>query len=132
MLYANSINGVKGMRTVLPDARNLPENQTPTTDICSVGSGAAGVTLALELADAGMKVLLLEGGDDLYTEASRSLYAGAFTGPLDSWLDKCRLRMFGGTTNHWAGTCHTFDAIDFEARPHIAYSGRPISLINMC
>ena len=44
------------------DARNLPQGETVNCDVCIVGAGAAGITLACELRDKGMQVVLLESG----------------------------------------------------------------------
>ena len=40
---------------------------------------------------------------------------------------RSRLRFFGGSTNHWEGSCRTFDPIDFETRSWVPDSGWPIS-----
>ena len=40
---------------------------------------------------------------------------------------RSRLRMFGGTTNHWDGRCSPLDAIDFETRAWVPHSGWPIT-----
>jgi choline dehydrogenase-like flavoprotein len=36
-----------------------------------------------------------------------------------------RLRYFGGSTNHWGNYCRPLDAIDFESRDWVPYSGWP-------
>ena len=56
----------------------------------------------------------------------RRLYAGKSTGLPYFPLDAARLRMFGGTTNHWGATCRPFSPFDFEARDWIPHSGWPI------
>ena len=43
------------------DARNIPEDQNITTDICIVGTGPAGMTLVKELKDQPFKVLVSSG-----------------------------------------------------------------------
>ncbi len=37
------------------------------------------------------------------------------------------MHYFGGTTNHWAGFCSTFDEIDFKKRDWVPHSGWPIT-----
>ena len=96
-------------------------------DVCIVGSGPAGITVARTLAANGKKVALIEGGSQVYTEQSQQLYDGKSIG-INDWdaVKNCRLRFFGGTSNHWSGLCSYFDEADFEAR-YDGMSGWPIS-----
>ena len=96
-------------------------------DICIVGAGAAGITVAHELIGSGIDVILLEGGGKDYTEESQAIYQGTTTGRKYKNLDESRLRFFGGSTNHWAGSCRQLDEIDFERRDWVENSGWPIS-----
>ncbi|MFZ1988261.1 MAG: GMC family oxidoreductase, partial [Alphaproteobacteria bacterium] len=41
--------------------------------------------------------------------------------------ESCRLRYFGGSTNHWGGHCVPLQPIDFETRDWIPESGWPVS-----
>lgn len=96
--------------------------------VCVCGTGPAGMTVARELAARGVRVLLLEaGGFDLSAE-SQDVYDGESVGPLDYYgVSSCRLRMFGGTSNHWAGRCGVFERIDFEPRDIWGLPGWPIA-----
>lgn len=96
-------------------------------DICIVGAGAAGITLALELIPTGKKILLLEGGGLDSSEASQALYQMEVVSPRYQPTDTSRLRLFGGTTNHWEGSVRTLDPIDFQQRPWVHDSGWPFS-----
>lgn len=96
-------------------------------DVCIVGAGAAGITLARALRGSGLDVLVLEGGGLEEDARLQSLYEGTMVG-LDSWrLDRQRVRIFGGTTHHWSGWCTPLLPEDFEARAHIPESGWPIA-----
>ena len=95
-------------------------------DICVVGSGPAGMTLALTLAAAGFDVALMEGGGLDFTEESQDLYLGRVTGLDNEELDVSRLRFFGGSSNHWYGRTRPLEAIDFEPRAYHPLSGWPI------
>ncbi len=98
----------------------LPPELDAGYDVCVLGAGAAGVTLALTLADKGRRVLLLEGGGWDFEERSQELYAGdAELGYPYSALDTNRLRFLGGSTQHWGGRCAPLDAHDFEPRPDL-------------
>jgi choline dehydrogenase-like flavoprotein len=95
-------------------------------DVCIVGAGPAGITLARRLAAAGGTAALMEGGDRDVSSESQDLYAGRTFG-LDYFpLDVARLRFLGGSSNHWAGACRELDAHDLEPRPHHSWSGWPI------
>ena len=100
-------------------------------DVCVIGAGPAGITLARRLAAAGAQVALMEAGGLDYDEASQAIYAGENVG-LDYFpLDAARLRYFGGSSNHWGGWCRALDAQDFRARPHNPWSGWPIGRIDL-
>ena len=89
----------------LLDARALTEGQVVTAPICIAGAGAAGLTLARDLAAAGVDVILLEAGGFEREESSQDFYAGTNSGDHDIQLDTCRSRHLGGSTNCWAGWC---------------------------
>lgn len=83
-------------------------------DICIIGGGAAGITLAKKLGQNNIKVCLCEGGSDEYTDKSQEIYNGYNIGDHYYNLDISRLRFLGGSTNHWNGWCRSFDEIDFN------------------
>jgi choline dehydrogenase-like flavoprotein len=108
------------------DARSLPPDQRVETDVCIVGGGAAGISLARELAGRPFRVALLEAGGLDEGSATPSLFAGESVGVPYFPLDLARLRYLGGSTNHWGGWSRPLDEIDFENRPWIPHSGWPI------
>lgn len=108
------------------DARNIDNNSLIEGDICIVGSGAAGISMALEWLNTPYKVILLEGGGFEYEKQMQDLYKGKTTGQRYYPLDSARLHYFGGTTGHWSGFCSTFDPIDFKERDWVPHSGWPI------
>jgi len=67
------------------DARRVAKNRLIERDVCIIGGGAAGITLALELASSGAKVALIESGGIAPTAATQSLYG----------LDQERTKDFG-------------------------------------
>lgn len=99
-------------------------------EVCVIGAGAAGITLALELSRAGREVVLLESGGFDFEQDVQQLYAGnaggTFLEPEELYLSRSRVRRFGGTTSHWNGWCRPLDADDFEVRDWIPDSGWPI------
>ena len=108
------------------DTHELPDGHALEAQLCVVGAGAAGITLALELLEAGIDVLLLESGGLAFETRSQSLYEGEVADPrLHSPPDRYRQRRFGGTTAIWGGRCTPFDDIDFEPRDYVPHSGWP-------
>jgi choline dehydrogenase-like flavoprotein len=109
------------------DSNSIPRDTSLVADVCVVGSGAAGISLALALSDHGVSVLLLEAGYAHEDRRTQALYDGEVANELlHSPPDKYRLRRFGGSTLIWGGRCVPFDAIDFEAREFVQSSGWPI------
>lgn len=83
-------------------------------DVLVIGSGPAGMSLALELEQRGLSTLVLEAGGEYYDEASQAFFAGDIVGPQAFELDVNRLRYFGGCSNHWGGFSRTLEAWDFR------------------
>jgi choline dehydrogenase-like flavoprotein len=111
---------------MISDFDQLPTPVDLRADVCIVGAGAAGITVAREFKDSSAKVILLESGGSEFDAATQDLYAGENTGRPYNILD-CRLRYFGGSTNHWEGVCGPLEEIDFETRPWVPDSGWPLS-----
>lgn len=95
-------------------------------DVCVVGGGPAGITLALKLAESGARVALLEGGGLAYSDASQALYKVESRG-MDMYAATTRLRYLGGTSNHWTGRCRPFEPADFTTPLPTGLPGWPIS-----
>jgi choline dehydrogenase-like flavoprotein len=110
------------------DARALADGTVLRAQVCVIGAGAAGITLARELSSRGLDVLLLESGGFQRDEATSALYEGVVEGADYPSLTQSRVRFFGGSTNHWAGFCRPLDRVDLERRPGIALSGWPFDL----
>jgi choline dehydrogenase-like flavoprotein len=109
------------------DARAVPTGTKIDTDLAIVGGGPAGISLALALADSGVRVLLLESGGMQFDGPTQALYKGTETGVRYIPLEASRLRFLGGSSNHWGGWCRPLDAIDFEPRAWLPHSGWPIT-----
>ena len=106
-------------------------NETPPpgflADICIVGAGAAGITLAVEFVRKGKKVLLLEGGGATREDSSQALYDSEIIGLPHRGIHTGRIRVKGGTTVRWGGQILELDALDFTSRPGVPESGWPFS-----
>jgi glycine/D-amino acid oxidase-like deaminating enzyme len=99
-------------------------------DCCVVGAGPVGLSLALEAADAGLRVLILDAGavtprDNAAAAAARP--PGYVVDPAThAPLELTTRRGIGGSSWLWGGRCVQFDALDFEPRDYINGSGWPI------
>ena len=99
------------------DARNLPQGFAVNADICIVGAGAAGITIARDLASGNRTVAVFESGSFDFDAETQKLYAGEVVGVAYTPLEADRLRYLGGSTNHWQGSCRQFDALDLADWP---------------
>lgn len=100
---------------------------TEETDVCIIGAGVAGQTVAKRLAALGVSVVLTESGSRKFDNKVQSLAGGAVLGEQYYDLQDSRLRLFGGTTAIWGGRCVALDRIDFEKRDWVDHSGWPVS-----
>jgi len=109
-----------------------PRSVAEACDICIIGSGPAGSTIARELAKSGIETVILESGG-----AERSPFADALNEIenvgrpriIDQW--GLRNRIIGGSSHTWGGRCAPFDDIDFEERDWVPHSGWPIRSIDL-
>ena len=107
----------------IQDLRAIPADATLEADVCVVGSGPAGATVALELANGNSKVIVVESGGlqrDTEVDQLNEIENTGWPRIMDQWL--VRNRMLGGTSNTWADRCAPFDEIDYQARDWVAHS----------
>lgn len=100
-------------------------------DLCVVGGGAVGLTIARELSRSGLRICVLEtGGLDRDPVADGLNYTTADGSPtLD--FQTTRPRVLGGSTAEWGGMCCPLDECDFETRPTLPLHSWPISLAEL-
>ena len=126
------------------DARSLPAGSTLQADICIVGAGVAGISIAREFIGRSEKVVLLEGGGLEFTKSLRNLPTvlrrhflgeqaltrGRNAGEAYYPLRFTRVRAFGGSSRAWHERrgvhARPLDAIDFETRDGLPEHGWPI------
>jgi len=116
---------------MIRDARNVESGAWLDFDVCIVGGGAAGITLALELGTAGARIGVLEAGGLRYERESQALLDGEVTGDAYPLLTDTRFSALGGSTKLWAGWCRPLDEADLEARPWVQNSGWPFGRAEM-
>lgn len=110
---------------MLIDGRRVSDHASIDCDICIIGAGPAGLTVAHELKDSGFKIVLVESGDFKSNAAAEALSEGDGDDTLLP-LNLYRRRAVGGTSTIWGGRCIPYDSIDFEERDWVAHSGWPI------
>ena len=79
-----------------------------------MAQGRLGISLAKRLQSHGIHCTIFEAGGYDYSDDSQAHYQGDVVGDPYFDLDTARLRMFGGSSNHWAGWCRTLDDFDFD------------------
>jgi choline dehydrogenase-like flavoprotein len=109
------------------DARRLDDGSSIQAEVCIIGGGVAGITLALELGGRGIRTCVLESGGFTPDRATRDLYRGENIGLPYRFADGCRSRFLGGSSNCWGGECRPMDEQDFASRDWVPYSGWPFA-----
>ena len=106
------------------DARRHPPRAPVDCDVCIVGGGPAGITLARELDDGRRSIVLLESGGLGFESGAQALLAGDQPGTYPP-LQSTRLAALGGSAHVWAGWCRPLDPVDFEPRDGDPHRGWP-------
>lgn len=90
---------------MLLDPRNLRSKSELGCDVCIIGAGPAGISVARELARSGAHVVVLESGglaeDTLHQDRIQQLNDGTIVGDAYAGLRATRYRAAGGTVNAW-------------------------------
>jgi choline dehydrogenase-like flavoprotein len=110
------------------DARELSKGTCIDADICIIGAGAAGITLAQELSGLSIEVCMLESGGLSVDEETEALAAGETSGLPYFDLRKSHPRVLGGATSLWGARAAPMKDIDFQVRPWVPLSGWPLAL----
>lgn len=120
---------------MIRNGASISNGEKLSTQVCVIGSGPAGITLAWELQQAGIKVILVEGSRG-WTNVEASwpdkvlLYDGQAVGLFEKNEPEFlilryknhqgaaneRERIFGGTSTHWGGQCRPQDPVDLAPR----------------
>jgi choline dehydrogenase-like flavoprotein len=98
-------------------------------DVCIIGAGPAGITIARELSGTQLRIILLESGGaerQEETDALNEIESVGWPRVMDQWL--VRNRIVGGSSSTWTGRCAPFDEIDLQVRDWVPYSGWPLEI----
>jgi choline dehydrogenase-like flavoprotein len=115
---------------MIHDLEQLGDRTDAAFDLCVVGAGPAGITIADELRGSGLKVCLVESGGLQEEATARDLLLGESVGhPMA--LDHGRHRVLGGAATRWGGRSATLDPIDLQYRDWVKNSGWPIDYAHL-
>jgi choline dehydrogenase-like flavoprotein len=95
-------------------------------ETCIIGSGPAGITLALELARLGRPSVMLESGVDAASAAQDLSRAEIVDPARHDDMSIAVARRFGGASNLWGGRSMPLDPVDFAPRAFCAGARWPI------
>lgn len=112
------------------DARSLGTGQRLFSDVVVIGSGPAGLALALRVTSTRrLNVILVEAGGRRFDFADQSRHFAhcTLTGGRHAPTALYRRRMLGGTSTVWGGRCIPMSEDDFAARPDLGRNGWPIA-----
>jgi choline dehydrogenase-like flavoprotein len=110
---------------MLIDARSIPDKKVIESEVCIIGGGPAGITLAREFIGQPFRVCLLESGGFEFDPDTQLLYRGENVGIPYFPLEAARMRFFGGSTNHWGGWSWPLAEFAFQSRDWVPHSGWP-------
>ena len=82
------------------DSKSLQNHSSINADLCIMGVGVAGITLARELLPKFRSIVLLESGDETYDLETQDLYKAASSPGIFPDPSISRLRFLGGSSNH--------------------------------
>jgi hypothetical protein len=112
---------------LIEDLSEAAGDRTIEGDVAVVGAGPAGIVTALELAQRGLTVVLLESGGVEFDPTAQPL------SEADNWdherhapMSLAIRRQLGGTSTIWGGRCVPYDPVDFEVRPFITSASWPV------
>jgi choline dehydrogenase-like flavoprotein len=121
---------------VLVNFKDLPRDSEIVADICIVGSGPAGIAIAMEFEGLPLRVAILEAGNQRRETAISSRERLASDSSFGDFFFDMPGRQVGGNSNLWGinapGTQHglrltPLKPVDFEHRHWIPESGWPVS-----
>ena len=118
------------------DSSQLVNDEIIAGDICIIGAGIAGLTIAKEFMNTNKSVVVVESGDLKPDANPNKLISGKNIGLPYYDINETRARAFGGTSHLWHVDINReitgvrlrgMDSIDFEEKEWIPNSGWPIS-----
>lgn len=113
---------------MIKDFSTFDDGASIAADVCIVGAGAAGITIAREFLGAPQTVVILESGGLDPEPETNALYQSEIVGLPHAGIHAGRARVFGGTTTLWGGQALRFSPFDLRKRSWVPFSGWPLSI----
>jgi hypothetical protein len=109
--------------------RELGGTREIVTDLCIMGGGIAGLTLAREFLGSNWRVLVLEGGGAELELENQALYSAECIGIPHRGITEGRYRVLGGNSTKWGGQLLPLTAGDFT---ELSWEWMHFGLTNGC
>lgn len=118
------------------DARSLSPDEIISADICIIGAGPAGITIAREFSNQSLRICLVDSGGFEQDQETQTLNEGEVIGDPYPPFTETRRRQVGGAAHLWEAQyahnqygfrCLPLDATDFEQHAWLPHSGWPIN-----
>lgn len=121
------------------DARGVRDGSELDADLCIIGAGPAGLTVARELAGRDVRVIVLESGGRHADPEIQDLCGGTTTDRTYVDPRATRRRQAGGTAQDWntavgpeiGAKYLPLDPLDFEERAWVPWSGWPFDRLHL-
>jgi choline dehydrogenase-like flavoprotein len=111
---------------MIVDGSTLQSGVVKEHELCVIGSGIAGIILALELTRSYRDICIIESGGWKPDNDTQALYALDSVGfPIREHYQS-RIRYFGGSCNIWAGRAMIYNETDLLPRPWLNGASWPI------
>ena len=98
------------------DLKTLNAPMELSCDLCVVGSGAAGLTIASEMMSTRLRTVIVESGSLVHEPQTQALYNVDISGLPYPGATEGRFRICGGSTTQWGGQALPLMRLDFERR----------------
>lgn len=112
-------------------SREIESSEIRESDICIIGGGAAGITIAREFLSSQLSVAVIVGGGMQPESNTQELSDGEAVDQRYFPPITIAVRCLGGNTTHWGSWCRPFTELDFQERPWVPYSGWPLTAADM-
>jgi hypothetical protein len=117
---------------MIDDLSDLSVDTDLSAELVVIGAGPAGIVTALEAAQHGIDVLLVESGKSGFDASIQALSdAATWDRANHAPVSIAVRRQVGGTSTIWGGRCVPYDPVDFRSRPITGSATWPVGYDEM-